>query len=142
REVEVAAGDLVERLGEQGGVLRVLGELAVERSCPWKLDRERVTGETLRVRLAENRRGRNRLLLDGRQDRPLPGLLELLQLERRGFCRLARPCLFGTWPGRRRLDGAGVRAALQELEAMGRRLAGEIRSRASHLDERELERQA
>src|SRR5881227_722090 len=98
----MAARDLVERLGEQGRILRVLGELAVERRRSGELDRQRVAGQALRVRLAEDGRGRDRLLLDSRQDRPLPGLLELLQLER--------------WRRRRldRLTGDGLRYCLRD----------------------------
>src|SRR6266540_1154276 len=98
---EMAARDLVERLGEQRRVLRILGELTMERSRARELDREGVACEVLGVRLAEHRRGGDRLLLDRGEDRPLPGLLELFQLERRRRRRrrlVGRTCLFGTWP--------------------------------------------
>src|SRR5262249_14300544 len=74
RERQPAAGHLVERVGEQCRVLRLLRELAVERRVAWKLERQRVVREPGRLRLAEDRRGRNRLLLHCREDGALPGL--------------------------------------------------------------------
>jgi integrase len=78
---ELPAGDLIERFREQRRVLRLLGELPVERGGGRELDGEPVVGELRRVGLAEHRGRRDRALLDRGQDRPLPGLLELLQLE-------------------------------------------------------------
>src|SRR6185503_20909164 len=138
------------RLLEEGRVLRLLGELAVERGLAGKLDRERVAGEALRVRLAQHRRGRDRLLLDGGQDRALPGLLELLEVERRAgdglrggsvgdspcTCPCVCPCVC---PCDWHRGLAGITAALQLLQAVGDRLAREVGRRPRHLDKRELE---
>src|SRR5512132_3782099 len=89
-EREFPAGHLVERLREQCRVLRLLGELAVERRRGRELDRQPVLVELRRMRLAEHRSRRDRLLFDGRQYRPLPSLLELRKLNRRRLARRLR----------------------------------------------------
>src|SRR5215831_6107104 len=122
-EGQMAARHLVERLLEQRRVLRL-------------------AGEALGVRLAQHRGGRDRLLLDGRKNRPLPGLLKLLELERRRISPRQGHCLFGPRFGDSPLDRAGMDTAFQELEAMRGRLAREIRCGPRHLHERELEREA
>ena len=92
------------------------------------------------MRLAQHRRRRDRLLLDGRENRPLPGFLQLLQLERH---RLFGPrCLFGPRLRDCPWDMAGMGAALEQLQPVRRRLAREVRRRSSHFHERELEGQA
>src|SRR5262249_17419984 len=104
--------------------------------------------EAGRVCLAQHRRGRDRALLDRGENRPLPRLLELLELERR---RLPRLGWFRTEVGRgslRRRPGRwwGLVAQrgeplLELLEAVGDRLAREVGRGTGDLDERELERQ-
>ena len=47
REPEVASGHLVERVGEQRGVLRLLGQLSVERGARGELDGQRVARRAL-----------------------------------------------------------------------------------------------
>src|SRR2546427_9492203 len=86
REREPAARDLVERIGQHRRVLRLLGELAVERRVRRELDRERVSLEIGRTRLAEDGRDRDRPLRDGGHDRTGPRLLELLELDVRWRC--------------------------------------------------------
>src|SRR4029450_12758810 len=106
---ELPAGDLVERLGEERRVLRLLGQLPVEGGGGRELDREPVVGELGGMSLAEHRGRRDRSLLDGGQDRPLPSLLQLLQLERRPLDRLLlRTRLLGPRLGTWSLDRAGM----------------------------------
>src|SRR5262249_34914560 len=82
-EREPAAGHLVEGLREQPCILRLLGQLPVERGVGRELERQPVLSERGRMRLAEHRGGRDRAALDGGEDGALPRLLELRQLERR-----------------------------------------------------------
>src|SRR5689334_14449980 len=103
RDGELAARHLVERIAQERGVLRVLRELQVEGRGLRKLQRERVALERGRVGLAERLADRDRALLDRRQDRPPPCLLELLELDRQrrdrrlGRRRLGRLGHSGTW---------------------------------------------
>ena len=123
-------------------------------SCRWnealarELDRQRVVGEARGVRLAAARTRSGSTLLDGREDRPLPGLLELLELQRRAARRrgaLQRRPRAGTrlrdgpWDVRRAGHARASRAA-----RAGRRVDSRERSAPGprHLHERELERQA
>src|SRR5438876_3112038 len=141
REVqrELAAGDLVERLGQERSVLRLLGLLPVEGRVAGELDRERVSGQLGGMGLAQDRGGRDRLLLHRGQDRALPRFLELLELERRRFGRgLHLGTLQRTVAWRR--DGRRT-ALLELLEAIRDRPALEVGGRPRHLDERQLERQ-
>src|SRR5207237_10376728 len=116
----------VERVLQQRGRLRLLRELAMEACARRELERERVRGEVGRLRLAQDRRGRDRPLLDRRDDRSLPRFLELLQLDGRRTC--------GRWRrgrGRRgrlrlRLRADGDGPLLELLEPEGDRLAREV----------------
>ena len=105
------------------------------------------------LRLAEQGRDRDRARLDGGKDRSLPGVLELVEPERRRLdrrrrgrglrcdrCRLRSACGCETGAG----AGAAAaprRALLELVDPEGQRLAGEVGAGARHLDERELERQ-
>ena len=104
RDREPAAGHLVERVAEQRRVLRLLRELAVERrrSTGTRASACRPPSSAGRAS-REHRRGRDRALLDGGQDRPLPRLLELLELERgrRGGAGATRSALLRPVPGHR-----------------------------------------
>src|SRR5579884_4428870 len=87
-ELEPSSGDVVERVGEQARVLRVAREVEVELRARRKRERERVAAQIGRMCLTQQgRRGDPAALLDGRQDRARPGLLELGELERRGADR-------------------------------------------------------
>src|SRR5439155_539097 len=69
REREPAARDLVERIREERRVLRLLGELAVERGVRRELDRKRVSLEIGRAGFTEHGRDRDRPLRDGGRSR-------------------------------------------------------------------------
>src|SRR5262249_40827109 len=136
-----------ERVREEGRVLRLLGELAMEGGSAGELERQGVPGEPGRVSLAQDGRGRDRLLLNGREHGPLPGLLELLELNGRRV-RNAYLLRAGVALGARTSQSApsgmafsGMPPLLQPFEAIRRPLAGKIRRRPRHFDERELERQ-
>ena len=105
-----------------------------------ELEDELVARELDRPRLGEHRPRRDRALGDRRQHAPLPRLLERLEVDGRRLREQFR----GLWYLRRRLlRGRGSsRPVLQQLDAVGERLAREIRRRPRHLHERELERQA
>ena len=77
-----------------------------------ELERERVAAQLRRMRLAQQRRGRDpAALLDGREDGARPGLLQLRELERRGADR----------HGNRRGAGSGSgTAAARRLLGLGR----------------------
>src|SRR5439155_23355331 len=80
-----------------------------------------------------------------REDRPLPGLLTLLELERRRLSRSGlrrRTCLFGTCPRDCPWDMAGMDTLLELFQAIRDRFAREIRRGAGDLAQRKLERQA
>src|SRR5581483_7818418 len=81
RDRKLASRHLVERVAEQGRVLRILGELAVEAGARRELDRQRVAVELRGSRLAEHGRDRDRPLRDRRDDRPHPRFLKLLELD-------------------------------------------------------------
>ena len=121
-----------------------------------------------RPRLGDERRDRDRLAPDRVDDVPLPGVAELVELERRQGggvgagaavaatapargrrpppARVGRRCGVGD-DGERAPRGRGSpRAApcgprLEQLEPVGERVAREVGLRARDLDERELERQ-
>src|SRR5581483_3329369 len=82
-ERELSAGQLVKRVAQEPGVLRVLRKLPVEGRVGRKLDDERLAVELGRARVPEERRRRDRLRGDRGDDRPRPRLLQLLQLDRR-----------------------------------------------------------
>ena len=138
-----------------------LGDLpAVEVRSGGKLERERVVRESsVGRRLGEEARDRDRPLSDGLDDGALPRVHDLLELdvrcaeryrpaERRGSLRVgsvpargsARPAAIAAGCGD--AGAGGVRAALEELDAVCERLAREVRVRARDLDDRELEREA
>ena len=128
----------------------------MERGLRRELERQGVVLERDRVRLAQHRRHGDRPRLERRQDGALPGLLELLQLDRGrrgdgdGHGALGLGLRAGLRARRRRggLRSRGRRGRrvpgeplLQLLQPEGGRLAREVGRRARHLDERELERQ-
>src|SRR5690348_12124264 len=81
-ELETAARDVVERIGEQVRVLRVADEVEVELRARRKLERERVAAQLRRMCLPQQRRRRDAAaLLDRRQHLAGPGLLQLRELE-------------------------------------------------------------
>src|SRR5579884_4299156 len=135
---QLAPRDLVERLAEQGRVLRVLGQLQVERGRLRELQRERVAREGRGVRLGERLPDRDRPLLHRRQDRAPPRLLQLAQVDvgrtlgnlRNGFGR----------NGRNSFHRSG-RTSFEPLDAVGEGLAGKVGRGPRHLHERELERE-
>src|SRR5438874_8829477 len=145
-EREPAACHFVEGVGEQGRILRLLGELAMKSGVPRKLECQRVAGEAGRVGFAQHRCRRDRFLFYGREHGALPGFLELLEVDRR---RLAGRRLLGPWHrllhspfGGSPQDGSGLDPILELLEAVRRRLPRKVGRSPRHLDERELERQA
>src|SRR5581483_8791957 len=143
---ELASRHLVESLPEHCLVLRVLGELQMERRGLRKLERQRVAGERRRVRFCERLSDRDGTLLHRRQDRPPPRLLQLLELDwdRDGGRRLDGGELRGTWFALRTrfLSFSNRGAGLQQLDSVRERLAREIRRWPRHLHQRKLERQA
>src|SRR5262249_30813109 len=133
RDREPTSGHFVERVREEGRVLRLLGELAMEGGSAGELERQGVPGEPGRVSLAQDGRGRDRLLLNGREHGPLPGLLELLELNGRRV-RNAYLLRAGVDLGARTSQSApsgmafsGMPPLLQPFEAIRRPLAGKIR---------------
>ena len=103
------------------------------------------------MRLGEHRRRRDRALLDRRQDRAPPRLLQLLELEAGGRRPgSTTPATSVVAPGERQsTSSAGVSARAAggcRCSSRSRRNASDSRERSDagprHLDERELERQA
>src|SRR3954463_944941 len=82
RDCELSPGYLVESVAQHRGILRILGQLQVERGRLGERQRQRVTRELRGMRLGEGLPDRDRTLLDCREDRAPPGLLELLELDR------------------------------------------------------------
>ncbi len=78
---EALARDLVERVPEEPDVLRLRDLLAMEVVSRRELEREGVAGQVGRRCLGEQARDRDRAPADGLDDRALPCLRYLAELE-------------------------------------------------------------
>src|SRR5207248_1957672 len=123
RDAEMAAGHLVEGFGKQRRVLWLFGELPVECGARGKLDGQCVVGQVGGLGLSQHGCRGNRAFLDRRHDRPLPRLLELLQLERgrsrRRDALVTLPWRFRIGAWHRSVARGDMAPTLELLEAVG-----------------------